>query len=168
MHGVRPLTLLAFAILAACAGPRGASPSLQPRATETIDPRVPVEAPVNNRPVTASLAARLQALVAQAQSGDAAFAPAAARAEQLAASAGARGSESWTVSQEALSAAVAARAQTTRALGDIDALGASALQSQGGLAPADLAAITDAAAEVGAIDRRQSARLDAIQVRLGL
>jgi hypothetical protein len=39
---------------------------------------------------------------------------------------------------------------------------------QGGLAPKDLAAIKAAAATVGAIDSRQSERIDAIQKRLGL
>nr|MBA3511606.1 hypothetical protein [Sphingomonas sp.] len=78
-----------------------------------------------------------------------------------------RQSESWVVAQQALSAAVAARGPTTRALGDIDALAASALARQGGIAPADLAAIEAAAAQVGALDRRHSQTIDALQARLG-
>ncbi len=160
--------MTAIASLGACAAPGGPSPSLQPRAAEAVDPRVPVSGSVNDRPVSPALAARLRELVAQAQSGDAAFAPLAERAEQLASGAGAPQSESWTVAQEALSAAVAARGPTARALGDIDALGADALQRQGGMAPADLAAVQEAGQRVAAIDRRQTARVDAIQRRLGL
>jgi hypothetical protein len=68
----------------------------------------------------------------------------------------------------ALSAAVAARAPTVRALGDIDALGAARLAANGGIAPNDLAAIQGAGAEVGALDQRQADRVAAIQRRLGL
>ncbi|MEO5971865.1 MAG: hypothetical protein ABIP91_00665, partial [Sphingomicrobium sp.] len=81
--------------------------------------------------------------------------------------AGAAQSESWIVAQQALSVAVAARRDAARALGDIDALGANALEERGGIAPGDLAAIEAAAAEVGAIERRQAARVDAIHQRIG-
>jgi hypothetical protein len=158
------LTLLA---LSACAAPGGPYPSLRPRAGEEIDPRVPVERPINDRPVSANLAGRLADLVAQARSGDARFDAAAAEAEHLASAAGAPQSEGWMVAQEALSAAIAARSPTTIALGDIDALGATALQTQGGIAPNDLAAIKRAGAEVGELDRREAARIKAIQDRLG-
>ena len=160
--------MLSVAALAGCAPSGGPFPSLQPRAAEMIDPRVPVIRPMNDRPVTPELAARLEALVSQARSGDAAFGPRAAEAQRLAASAAGPQSESWTVAQEAFSAAIAARLPTSNALGDIDALGATALQTQGGLAPADLAAIQSAGAEVGAIDARQAEILAAIQRRLGV
>jgi hypothetical protein len=159
------LTLLA---LSACAAPGGPYPSLRPRAGEEIDPRIPVEGPINNRPVNASLASRLANLVAQARSGDDQFDAAAAEAERLASAAGAPQSEGWMVAQEALSAAIAARSPTTIALGDIDALGATALQTQGGIAPNDLAAVKRAGAEVAELDRREAARIKAIQDRLGL
>lgn len=123
---------------------------------------------MNDRPVTASLASQLAALVAQARSGEDAFEPAAANAEQLASSAGRRQSESWIAAQEALSAAVAARKPTAMALSDIDAIGANALQQQGGIAPNDLGAIQSASAEVSKIANRQIERIDAIQRRLGL
>jgi hypothetical protein len=161
------ITALAGA-LTACAVAGGPYPSLQPRSAEAIDPRVPVSGAVNTRPVAAQLAARLSELVSQARGGEGPFAALITEAERLAAGAAAPRSESWTQAQEALSAAVAARAPVARALGDIDALGADALQAQGGLAPADLAAIQAAAAEVAAIDRTQAARIDAVQRRLGL
>ena len=161
------LAAILLSVLGACSVPGGAPPSLLPRAAEAIDPRVPVEGAVNNRPVDAALAARLARLVGQALDGDAAFGPAAAEAERLAGNAGDPRSDSWVIAQEALSAAIAARAPTARALGDIDSLGAGKLQAQAGLAPADLDAIQSAGARVAAIDRRQAATIAAIQRRLG-
>jgi hypothetical protein len=162
-----PFILIA-ATVSACSVQGGAPPSLLPRPAEAIDPRVPVERPVNSRPVDAALASRLAALVSQAQGGDAAFRPAVARAAQLAAAAGGSHSESWIVAQEALSAAIAERAPTARALADIDALGADKLQAQQGLSPADLEAIRSAGSVVEAIDQRQAGALAAIHRRLGL
>ena len=129
---------------------------------------MPVTRPLNERPVSASLASRLAALVGQARGGNDVFEGPASEAERLASSAGPPQSESWISAEEALTAAIAARKATASALSDIDELGATALQTQGGLAPNDLAAIKAAAATVGAIDSRQSDRIDAIQKRLGL
>jgi hypothetical protein len=163
-----PFLLLAVTALGACASPGGPYPSLQPRATEAIDPRVPVERPMNDRPATPALAAKLAELVSQARGGDAAFDPAAAQAERLAAAAGAAPSEGWIAAQEALTAAIAAREPTAHALGDIDGLAATMLQTQGGIAPNDFAAIESAAADVAALDRRQNERIDALKKRLGI
>lgn len=163
-----PPLLVVIATLAGCAAPAGRPPSLEPRAAEAIDPRLPVEGAVNARAVSAGLAARLESLVARARAGEAAFDPVADRAARLAEAAGARGSEGWTVAQEALSAAVAARAPTAIALGDVDSLAANALQQQGGLSPADFAAIRGAAERIAALDRRQLDRLSAIQRRLAI
>jgi hypothetical protein len=41
------------------------------------------------------------------------------------------------------------------------------LQTQGGIAPNDLAALQSSAAEVAAIDRRQAERIDGLKKRLG-
>ncbi|MFL6728332.1 MAG: hypothetical protein ACJ8D6_04325 [Sphingomicrobium sp.] len=160
------LIFLGLAALSGCVS-GSAPPSLLPRAAETIDPRVDVVRPLNDRAVDPDLAGRLAALIRQAHDGDSAFQPAAAEAERLASAAGASQSESWVLAQEALSAAIAAREPTARALGDIDALGAAKLQAQAGLAPNDLAAIQSAGAEVGAIDRRQAETIAAIHSRLG-
>lgn len=165
---MRKLPCLVLLTLSACAAPGGPYPSLRPRAAEAIDPRVPVVRPINDRPVTPGLAARLSALVDQAQSGNAAFDAAASAAERLASGAGAPQSESWIAAQEALTAAIAARRPTATAIGDIDEIGATALQTQAGIAPNDFAAIKSAAATVSAIDRRQAERVNAIQKRLGL
>ena len=159
--------LLPLAAITACSAPGGPYPSLQPRAAEAIDPRVPVVRPINDRPATGSLVAQLSALVEQARSGNGAFDAAAGEAERLAANAGAPQSEGWIAAQEALTAAIAARKPTATALGDIDALAAAALQRQGGFAPSDLTAIETAQAEVAALDERQAARIDAVQKSLG-
>jgi hypothetical protein len=165
---MRKTVIVTLLALSACAPTGGPFPSLQPRAAERIDPRVPVVRPMNDRPASPALVSKLAALVSQAHSGDAAFRPLAEEAERLAASAGAPQSESWISAQEVLSAAVAARDPTVNAIGDIDTLGATMLQSQGGLAPADLAAIQSAGAEVHAIDQRQADAIAAIQRRLGI
>src|SRR5436305_14558220 len=141
---MRPSAFLTILLLGACAAPGGPYPSLQPRAAEAIAPRVPVDRPINDRPVTPALATRLAELVAQAHSGDATFEFAAAEAERLAASAGAAQSESWTVAEQALSAAIDARGATASALGDVDAIAATALQTQSGIAPNGPSAIRSA------------------------
>jgi len=164
---MRRVLLAPLIVLSACSSTGGPYPSLQPRATEQIDPRLPVMRPINDRPATPALIARLGALVADAQSGNAAFEAAMSEAQRLAASAGSPQSDGWVAAQEALSAAVAARRPVSEALAEIDAIGANALQTQGGLAPNDLAAIQQAAATVGGLDRRQAERVQAVQQRLG-
>ena len=153
--------------LSACSAPGGPYPLLRPRAAEAIDPRVPINRPINDRPASPALAARLAALVEQARSSDAAFDRAASEAERLVGT-GAPKSEGWIAAQEALTAAIAARKPVAEALGDIDEIAATALQTQGGIAPNDLGAIKSAAAEVGSLDERQADRMRAVQRRLGL
>lgn len=164
--------LLLFSILpvmlAACSAPDVPAPSLAPRAAETIDPRIePAGVPVPAKPVDSALAERLTGLVAQAIDGNTAFDTAADRAESMVASAGAAQSESWIAAQEALSQAVAARGPTARALGDVDAMAADAIAAKGTIGAADFAAIRAAADRIAEIDRRQSARVDAMRQRLG-
>ncbi|MBV9527649.1 hypothetical protein [Sphingomonas sp.] len=167
MTRLTPAVLLLASFLAACSAPGGPFPSLQPRAAETVDPRLPVDRPMNDRPVSSALAAALNDTVARAHAGESAFAPLMASAEQLAGNAGAPHGEGWIAAQEALTAAIAARRMTATALADIDGLGGERLQAQGGMTPADLAAIQAAQSEVGAIDQRQQDRVDAVRKRLG-
>jgi hypothetical protein len=159
--------IVAASLIAGCSSANADYELLLPRATERIDPRLPVGQPVNDRPATPALVQRLESLVAQARSGEAGFGAAIAAARVAAQSAGPRESESWIVAQEALSAAVKAREPAATALGAIDSLGAEMLMTQGGLAPADLDAVQRAAETVGAIDRRQAEAIDEIQARLG-
>ncbi|MEO7277670.1 MAG: hypothetical protein ABIW33_06580 [Sphingomicrobium sp.] len=161
------LALTSLVALGACSTPGGPYPSLGPRPGEAIDPRIAVVRPINDRPVTAGLESRLAGLVAAAQRGQSEFAPLASQAERLAASAGKPQSDGWVAAEQALSAAVAAREATARALGDVDAIEAEALATNGGIAPNDLAAITRAQADIGSLDQRQSGRIKALQKRLG-
>ena len=154
-------------VLTGCSSAGGPYPSLQPRAAEAIDPRVQPVRPINDRPVAAALAGQLADLVAQARAGESAFEPLVSRAEQLASTAGAPQSEGWISAQEALSAAIAARSPTATAEADIDAISATAIQRNGGIAPNDLKAIQDAAADVATIARGQTERIDAMKKRLG-
>ena len=161
------LAIALLGLLGACSAPSGPYPSLAPRAAEAIDPRVPIPSEVPIGPADANLSAHLAALIDQAQAGDSQFEAAAANAERLAQSAGSPQTESWVAAQQALSAAQAARGPTTRALGDIDGLAAAALEQRGGIPPGNLAAIQAATERVAEIDRRQSARIDAIEAHLG-
>lgn len=152
-------------LLSACTAATDA-PSLAPRSAEAIDPRVPVPEPTISRTPSAALVRQLEALVAQAVAGDQAFTPLADRASQLADSAGQKESETWVVAQQALSAAVAARAPVAIAVGDIDALGAQRIQALGGIGAADLKAIDSAAAQVAEIDRREVAAIARVRAKL--
>ncbi|WP_309661530.1 hypothetical protein [Sphingomonas sp.] len=167
MFRVRPGVFVLALASAGCAAPSGPAPSLAHRAAEAIDPRVPVVAATTAQPADPALSVRLADLVGRARAGESAFAAAAGEAQRLASPAGAPQSETWIVAQEALSAAVAARAPTTQALGDIDAIAAAALAAKGGIDPGDLSAIEAAAAEVGAINQRQAEIIDSLQNRLG-
>jgi hypothetical protein len=155
-------------IVSGCAASTVPAPSLAPRVSESIDPRIqPLAPPVVERAVDARVAARLATLIAQAINGNATFENAAARAEAAVATAGPAQSESWIAAQQALSQAVAGRSLTARALGVVDAMTADAIAAQGGIAPADFAAMRSAAARIAEIDQRQAARIDALQKRLG-
>ena len=161
-----PVLILAVA-LGGCAGGSVRPPSLEPRAAEAIDPRVPVsEAPVSFV-VSTGLQAELAALAGRAEDGDRAFRAAAPAAESAASAAGSRGSESWVAAQQALSALVAARGAVSRALADVDSLAAERIRRLGGIAAGDKSAIDAAAAAIAAIDRRQAALVARIQAALG-
>lgn len=143
------------------------APSLAPRAAEAIDPRLPVADPVLPTRPNPALVGELNGLVAEAEAGDTQFQPAITAAEAAVASAGPAQSESWIAAQQALSAAVAARAPVTRAAADLDALGAQRIQQLGGIAKADLQAIDSASARVRVIDDREAAAIKSLQDRLG-
>lgn len=162
----RAIPLLLTVLIGACASVEGA-PSLAPRQAEAIDPRLPVPDRSADIPLDADLAQQLDSLVTRARAAAAEVEAAIARAEQAAAVAGSVRGDSWIAAQQALSAAVAARAPVARALGDLDALTAARLQARGALSNQDLSAIRAAAAVIAEIDQRQAARIDAVQARLG-
>lgn len=160
------LAALALAV-AACTGGPDPSVRLAPRAAEAIDPRLPIPSEEKAGPVSPALAATLARLVADAEAGRSGFDAQAAIARNAANAAGAPQSESWIVAQQALSALVKARAPVTRAMGDVDAVGAQALAQRGGLPAGDRIAIEQAAARVSAIDEAQAAVISELTARLG-
>ena len=162
-HTAFPLVLLT---LAGCSTTLVNEPSLARRAAESIDPRVPVGGATATGPVDAALAALLGKLVADGNEGARSFDAQLGQTEALAKAAGPTQSESWIVAQEALSALEGARAKTTAALADVDALAAGRIKSGAGLNAADLAVIDAASGELRAIADRQSETIDRIGARL--
>ena len=162
---MRKLVLLLPAIATACPY-RADLLANRPRAAEAID-HVPIDRPVNDRPVEPALS-RLSELVAQARGGDLAFRSAADQAEQLAApperrraGAGSPRSRRCRPRSPRGSRPAARSATSTRSA-------PSGSRPWAGIAPNDLAAIQDAGAEVVTIDQRQAQTIAAIQRRLGL
>jgi hypothetical protein len=153
-------------LLAACSTAPAGEPSLAPRAAEAVDPRVPIPSEIVAGPADPALVASIAQLMAQVHDGDAAFQAAAQAAETLAASAGPAESESWIAAQEAVSAAVAARAPVGQALADLDGLAAMRLAASGGILPGDLAAIQAASREASIISDKEAAAIDRLQARL--
>lgn len=164
---MRTALLFLLPAMTACSATPGPTPSLAPRAAEAIDPRVPIVSAPPVGAVDPALRARLADLLNEVRVGNQAFAAANDEAERLVSAAGNPASESWIAAQQALSALVATRGRTTRALSDIDAIAAQRLTSAGGIAPANFAAIEAAAAEAGAIDQRQAVSINSLQARLG-
>jgi hypothetical protein len=145
-----------LALVAAACAPVGNAPSLEVRSAEAIDPRLPVVDRSATLAADPELAAALGSLRQRAIAAAAQAEPAIRAAASAAAVAGPRESESWIVAQQRLSAAIATRAPFTAALSDLDRLIALRVRSRERLVPRDLAAAEALAAELGAIDRRQT------------
>ena len=162
-----PILALPMLMLAACVTPSAqGEPSLARRAAEAIDPRLPVDVPVDARAVDPALAAQIEALMTEARNSAAAFTATEPGAQAKAAAAGPPESESWIAAQAALAELERTRAPFTRALGDLDALRAASARSGDRASPADIAALEAAAAELLAMSERQSAALDAIRAQI--
>src|SRR5690349_4589885 len=99
----------------------GPFPSLAQRPAEREPLTDPVRA-IPNVPSDSALRARLTELLALARAGQRAFDNTYPAAEAAARAAGAAESESWIAAQERISRAEAARAETGRALADLDRL----------------------------------------------
>ena len=154
--------LAAAGLVAGCAV-EGPFPSLAPRAVEfeALDDEAPPPAPLI--PSDPATAARIQALVAQARAGEAAFEAEIGTAQRLAAQAGAAGSEGWVAAQQALSRAQGARGATMIALGELDALAVRLAAAKPSASQADIAAALAAIEAVGAIAARQQEAIDAVR-----
>lgn len=160
------LLLTCLPLAASCTMTTSPEPSLAPRAAEAIDPRLPIPDEVPAGTTDPALASRLSALVAEVRGGVPAFEAREAEATRLAAAAGPEASEGWIAAEQALSRLVEQHGVTTRAAADIDALASSRLERQRWISPADRQAISAAAAEVDAINARQTDSIDRLMDRL--
>ncbi len=118
----RLFALTLFPLLAACAAPDGAYPSLATRDIERVGGVMEVEpVPAPQPPAPATLA-NLDELAASARDAHAEFLAAAPRARALASSASgaARGSERWSVAQVAIADLESKRSEAMIALADLD------------------------------------------------
>lgn len=159
MRMIVPILLLASA--SACSRAMIDAPSLEPRAGEQLDPRLPVvEENVAPVPVNSDLRGRLDTLLAQAEDGARVFDILAAGIVPEIEAAGEPGSESWTAATEQLSRLDTARAPVSNALADADALATKAIADDGWVNPSEREAIVDVAARIAAVDARLAMQID--------
>ena len=158
--------LLALGLIG-CAASSATEPSHARRSAQAIDPRLPIPSNPAPGPVDPALAARLSELVAQGNAGARTFDAQVGSAQALANAAGPAQSESWIQAQQAVSGLEGARAASTRALSDVDAIAAARVASGAGLTPADLAAVEAASAELSTVTDRQASIIDQLSARLG-
>jgi hypothetical protein len=160
---MKRLLILAPLVLSACAS-EAIGPSLAKRPVEngTMDEPAREAAPPPAA-ADAPLRDRIAELVNRSQQGQRAFAELLPRARDAASSAGGEGSESWVIAQQLLSALESARAPSTQALGELDALIAERIN---GGDEAGLAELQAADAQVAAIVDAQQAEMDRLRERL--
>jgi hypothetical protein len=159
---MKRLFVLVPLILAACTS-EGVGPSLAKRPIETLDLSEPVRQVAPPAPADAALKTQIEALVARAQSGQAAFSALLPKAESAASTAGADGSESWVAAQQLLSALESERAPSTSALSELDSLITTRLKAGNETGQAELQA---ADAQIAALVEAQQRDLDRIRARI--
>jgi hypothetical protein len=156
---MRRLTLIAPLLLTACAG-AAVGPSLSKRPIESLPLTEPASEAAAPAAADAELRGRIDALLRQAREGQSGFAGLLPRARQAAGAAGAEGSESWIAAQQLLSALDDARAPTTRAMAELDALAATRVNTG---SDAGLAELQAAAAEVSTLAGEQARTIDSLR-----
>lgn len=160
MKLLRGPLLASAAVLAAGCVSEGPFPSLAPRPDE----RLAIEEPVREAPQIpddSGLRVRINALLAEARAGEAAFERDFEAAARTAARAGAEGSDSWIDAEQAFSRAEASRIRATDAAAELHEI---ALARAGQpTSPADLAALEAAIAQADEIVAAQQARLNRIR-----
>lgn len=164
---MKPFAPLFALALMGCAASTAVEPSLGRRAAESIDPRLPIASEPTSGPVDPALGAQLAALVADGNAGARTFDGQVGQAQALASAAGPAQSESWILAQQAVSGLEGARAATTKALADIDAIAAARIQGGAGLTYSEQAAVEAAARELRAVAERQVRIIDELGARLG-
>ncbi|HEX9955448.1 MAG TPA: hypothetical protein VGB48_09585 [Allosphingosinicella sp.] len=164
MHRASPLAIAAALLTAGCAA-SGSFPSLAPREVEAIYAAGDPLQSAPDAPDRAGLGARIESFAGAAAEGSGAFERALAATRPVAARAGARGSESWIAAQQAVSRVEAARAQTSRAVADLDEY-ALAEARKGPLSIADYERLTAAMDRLRGLAARQQDAADALRRRL--
>ena len=149
----------AAALVAGCVS-QGPFPSLAPRPDE----RLAIDEPVREPPRIAddsALRVRINRLLGEARSGDAAFDRDYDAAARAAGRAGREGSDSWIEAQQAYSRVEVSRGRATDAAAELHQLA----QARAGqpTSPADLAALEAAIDQVDGIVAAQQARLNRIR-----
>ncbi|WP_174273429.1 hypothetical protein [Sphingomonas bacterium] len=164
MIAPRPIILAALLLVGGCVGRTIDAPSLQPRAIEKEPVPVPDEA---REPISAldpALAARIGALLDQAQAAHAGFQRIEAHTAAIvsrAANAPA-GSEPWTAAQQEVSALDTARGLLHAVEADVDLLRADPANA----AAANRAAIDAAGAKIAALTSDENTAVAALSARL--
>lgn len=154
-----PALAFAAALLAGCVS-EGPFPSLAPRPDE----RLAIEEPVREAPAIpddSALRVRINQLLSEARSGDAAFERDYEAAARAAARSGAEGSDSWLAAEQAYSRAEASRTRATDAAAGLHQLAMD--RSGQPTSPGDLAALEAAIDRADAIVAAQQARLSRIR-----
>ena len=152
--------LLAASLLMCACTVDGPFPSLAQRPAEREAVTEPVRV-MPNVPADAELEATVTALLAAARQGQDAFDAAYPPAEAAARAAGAPASDSWVAAQEQISRAEAARAETMRALGDLDRLVLA--RSDAPTNPGEAAALQATIADVERLALDQQTRIDRLK-----
>jgi len=162
------LIFLALPALAAgCASNEGDFPSLAQRPAErefAAEQMAPpkVRPPL---PADASVGSRTESFIAAARAAEDAFTGAYETAAAATAKAGAPGSDSWVIAQQAVSRAVAAQAPLARVSGELDDYAATRARETP-LAPADVERLHAATAEIERIAADQAARIRRLEASL--
>jgi hypothetical protein len=161
----RSVRILIPSLLAAGCATGGEFPSLAPRPVEQLSFEEPIKI---DPPVAAdpALRGRANAILAEARAADGAFEQAYAQALPLVRGAGAAGSDSWLIAQEAISRAEAARIGTTSALVDLDLLLAD--QSDDPTNAGIWSELQAARAAAAALAADQRGRLDSLKRAISL
>ena len=160
MKPFRVLVLCVAAALAAGCVSEGPFPSLAQRPDE----RQSIDEPVREAPHVAddrALRVRINALLAEARSGDAAFERDYDAAARAATRAGAEGSDSWMAAQQALSRVESAGGRASDAAAELHQLAVARAGQP--ISPTDQAALEAALDQADGIVAQQQARLNRIR-----
>jgi len=164
-----PVLLLSasMALLGGCAE-QGHFPSLLPRPIEKLGTgdAEPEAAPSPSIPQDPALGQQLAQLLDRARQGQQAFDKDYGAAESAVARAGASGSENWIAAQVAVSRLEGARADTTAALSDLDALVLTRTREGKGTNEADQAAVASTRDQIQSLAEGQAEKIASLSTRL--